>query len=216
MERRKEKEVRILEEGEQFNNLVVVDSNSTIINNQYHYLCKCLLCGKEKYIQKNALTTYKVKSCGCLRYKYGEKVNRRLNKIYSHMKDRCYNTKCNSYSRYGKKGVTICKEWLNDRTTFFKWSFENGYNDNLSIDRIDGTKGYSPDNCRWATPKQQARNLCTNRAITIDGKTKLLCEWAEEYHLYSSTILRRLKHGKTGKDLLETTSSIKGGIINAK
>lgn len=213
MERRKEKEVRILKKGEQFNNLVVIDNNSVIINNQYHYLCRCLLCGKEKYIQKNNLTMYKIKSCGCLKYKYGEKVNPRLNKIFSHMKDRCYNPKNYSYSKYGKKGITICDEWLNNRTIFFKWAFENGYNDNLSIDRIDGTKGYFPDNCRWATAKQQARNLCTNRPITIDGQTKLLCEWAEEYHLYPSTIIKRLKRGKTGMDLLKPINFKKGGNI---
>lgn len=129
------------------------------------------------------------------------------------MKDRCYNPKNYSYSKYGKKGITICDEWLNNRTIFFKWAFENGYNDNLSIDRIDGTKGYFPDNCRWATAKQQARNLCTNRPITIDGQTKLLCEWAEEYHLYPSTIIKRLKRGKTGMDLLKPINFKKGGNI---
>lgn len=211
MERRKEKEVRILKKGEQFNNLLVINSNSVIINNQYHYLCKCLLCGKEKYVQKNNLTTYKVKSCGCLIYKYGKGINKRLNKIFNHMKDRCYNPNDINYHIYGKQGVTICEEWLSDRTTFFEWAFDNGYNDNLSIDRIDGTKGYSPDNCRWATPKQQARNLCTNRPITIDGETKLLCEWAEEYHLYPSTIIKRLKRGKTGMDLLKSINFKEGG-----
>lgn len=201
--RNKEKEKRILEKGEQFNNLVVIDNNSVIINNEYHYLCKCLLCGKDKYIQKNNLINLKQKSCGCLNYRYGKAVNKRLNKIFNHMKDRCYNPKCSNYNNYGKKGITICDEWLSDRKTFFGWAFDNGYNDKLSIDRIDGTKGYSPNNCRWATAKQQARNLCTNRTIQIGSKTKFLCEWAEEYNLKPSTILKRINRGISGKKLLE-------------
>lgn len=216
MERRKEKELKILKKGEQFNNLVVIDDNSIIKNNQYYYLCKCLLCSKEKYIQKNNLTMCKIKSCGCLKLRYGTKVNKRLNKIFSHMKDRCYNPKCISYKKYGGKGIEICDEWLNDRNTFFKWAFEHGYNDNLSIDRIDGTKGYSPTNCRWSTSRQQARNIFTNRSITIDNETKLLCEWSEEYGLYPSTILKRLNRGITGKELIKPTKYKKGGASNAK
>ncbi len=216
MERKQKKEIKPLKKGDKFYNLIVVDEKSTYKNKQYFYLCKCLLCGKEKYIQKYNLVHLKIKSCGCLKYKYGKGTNKRLNKIFNHMINRCYNPNNINYHRYGKKNITICNEWLKDRNIFFKWAFENGYNNNLSIDRIDGTKGYYPDNCRWATAKQQARNLCTNKYITIDGKTKLLCEWAEEYHLHSSTIIKRIKRGKTGKDLIKSSNFKKGGVVNAK
>lgn len=210
------KELKPLKKGDKFHNLIVIDENSLYKNGQYFYLCKCMLCNREKYIQKNNLIHLKIKSCGCLKYKYGKKVNKRLNKIFNHMVDRCYNPTNISYSTYGKKGITICDDWLYDRNSFFKWAFENGYKDTLSIDRIDGEKGYSPSNCRWTTPKQQARNISTNRPIKIGNNTKLLCEWAEEYNLYPSTILKRIKNGKKGEELIKPSNYKKGGVNCAK
>lgn len=75
--------------------------------------------------------------------------------IYKNMKKRCYNPNNPKYSSYGGRGITICKEWLEDFVNFYNWSVENGYSDELTIDRIDGTKGYSPDNCRWTTWEEQ-------------------------------------------------------------
>lgn len=74
------------------------------------------------------------------------------------MKERCYKPSNDNYKYYGALGITICDEWLNDFSTFAKWSTENGYANNLTIDRKDNTKGYSPDNCRWITIQEQQRN----------------------------------------------------------
>ncbi len=210
----KGKEDKKLRKGMVFNNLKIIDSRPITKeglkgNTYFYYLCECKLCGRQKYILKGNLIYLKQKSCGCLRHPYGYNTNKRLNKIYSHMKDRCYNSNNFSYYKYGAKGITICDEWLNDRTTFFNWALENGYKDNLSIDRIDGTKGYYPQNCRWATAKQQARNICTNRTLTINGQTKLLCEWAEEYKLNPSTIIGRIKKGYSGNDLIVKNLRVK-------
>ena len=77
----------------------------------------------------------------------------RLYNIYSGMKQRCYNHNNQHYQWYGGKGITICNEWLGDNglQNFFEWSLSHGYNENLTIDRLDSSKGYSPDNCQWIT-----------------------------------------------------------------
>ena len=74
------------------------------------------------------------------------------------MKTRCYNPNSNRYADYGARGITVCEEWRNDFMSFYNWSMQNGYADNLTIDRINGNKGYEPSNCRWSTYKEQANN----------------------------------------------------------
>lgn len=120
---------------------------------------------------------------------------KRIYKVYDHMRYRCYNINDKEYSWYGGRGITICDEWLNDFMSFYDWSMNNGYQDNLTIDRIDNNKGYSPINCRWTTRKEQARNTRRNRLITIDGETKCLVEWCEVFNLNYHTVKRRLYRG---------------------
>lgn len=85
--------------------------------------------------------------------------NRRLNDIYYAMKYRCYNQKATSYKYYGAKGIRVCDEWLNDFQKFKEWAYENGYRDDLTIDRLDSTKDYEPNNCRWVTKSFNAKRV---------------------------------------------------------
>ena len=119
------------------------------------------------------------------------------------MKDRCYTIRDKEYSWYGGRGITICDEWLSDFMSFYKWSMMNGYDDTLTIDRIDNNKGYSPSNCRWVDRKQQARNTRRNRLIKINDEIKCLAEWCEIFNLNYHTVKRRLYRGWEVKKAFE-------------
>jgi hypothetical protein len=93
----------------------------------------------------------------------------RLYRIFDNMLMRCYNPRHQHYDYYGGKGIAICDDWLDDKQNFFDWALSNGYTDVLSIDRIDLTKDYSPENCRWATVAEQARNTTRTHMVVLDG-----------------------------------------------
>ena len=105
---------------------------------------------------------------------------------------RCYYEKYPWYKDYGERGITICDEWLHDFQTFYDWAIDNGYRDDLTIDRIDVNGNYEPSNCRFATPKQQARNRRSNRNYTINGETHCLIEWCEILDLKYKTVAQRV------------------------
>lgn len=128
------------------------------------WLCKCD-CGNERIVSGYEIRSGNTKSCGCYHKDLASQVHKkhgycgtRLYRIYYKMKERCYKPSNDNYKYYGGLGITICDEWLNDFSTFAMWSIENGYGENLTIDRKDNTKGYSPDNCRWITIQEQQRN----------------------------------------------------------
>ena len=131
-------------------------------------------CGNEKCIPAKSVRSGLIKSCGCLAKPHGE-AGTRLHNIWVDMRQRCKDKK---NKHYGAKGITVCPEW-ELYINFREWAMNNGYTDDLSIDRIDGNKGYSPDNCRWLKPTGQNRNLSSNRMIRMDGLVKPLSEWCE-------------------------------------
>ena len=165
--------------------------------------CRCD-CGRIAHVSGYYLRSGHTKSCGCLIPETSKKVNvthglykTRLHCIYTNMKTRCYNPNYYLYHRYGGRGIAICDDWLgeNGLHNFAEWSMKNGYSENLSIDRIDNDKGYSPENCRWVTMKQQQNNRSTNHIIPIDGVSKTMAEWAVYINVNYRVMQKHVRDG---------------------
>lgn len=193
--------------GQRFGKLVVIEQAGKI-GNHIAWICKCDCGNITKAISGNNLKKGHVKSCGCLYRKYDviDKVemqaetcakpySKRLYSIWASMKSRCYNEKCTNYEHYGARGITVCDEWLHDFQSFYDWAMANGYADNLSIDRENVNGDYCPENCRWATLKEQANNTRKNIVITHNGRTQTLSMWAEELGIDYHKLLMRIKRG---------------------
>jgi hypothetical protein len=120
---------------------------------------------------------------------------------------RCNNPKDTGFKHYGGRGIKVCAEWEKDYTSFEKWALSSGYDDQLSIDRIDNNKGYSPDNCRWADRKTQMNNTSVNRRYTYNGESHTIKEWSEITGVNESMLRSRLNRAWTIEDALTTPSS---------
>lgn len=155
-------------------------------------------------VVSDRLCSGKTKSCGCKKYekmllsriKHGQS-NSRLYGIYGEMKSRCYNPNRSSYKRYGGRGIKICDEWLGDQgaENFINWATANGYEDSLTIDRINVNGNYEPSNCRWATWQEQSNNKRNNRFITYNGETKTIAEWSRILNIKYGCLFYRINHG---------------------
>ena len=129
-----------------------------------------------------------------INYKHGL-YKSRLYGIWSNMKTRCHTSTYYLYKHYGARGIIVCDEWKNDFQTFYKWAMENGYGEDLTIDRIDVNGNYEPSNCRWVDRVLQCKNRTSNHYITFNGRTQILKDWADELNIKRQTLERRLKKG---------------------
>ena len=118
----------------------------------------------------------------------------RLNNIYWNMRKRCYYRNAPFYSFYGGRGISVCAEWMQGFKPFKEWALSHGYRDDLTIDRIDNNGNYEPSNCRWVTAKKQVANRSISLNFTLDGVTKTLAEWCEQFGVPYSSTRWRVKH----------------------
>lgn len=123
----------------------------------------------------------------------------RLHRIWGAMKRRCNYEKYPEYHMYGGRGIKVCAEW-EEFLPFYEWAINNGYNDNLTLDRIDVNGNYEPKNCRFITNKEQANNRRSNIIIEYQGEKKTLKEWAELLDLNYKAVWKRIKTGWTVED----------------
>ena len=193
--------------GRRFGKLVVEKREGSTKFKKATWLCVCD-CGNKKVVVGNSLLTGLTSSCGCFRKQNSSSINtthglsnHRLYRIFHGMHRRCEDPKIKYYYCYGGRGISVCEEWKNFED-FFKWANSSGYKPSLSIDRKDGDKDYSPDNCRWATNQEQALNHRNNVHVEINGQVKILSEWARFYGITDSAIRIRYKKGERGEILV--------------
>lgn len=151
------------------------------------WLFKCD-CGKEIITSSYPVRKGKTKSCGCWneenkhnRYRVHGLTGTKIQSAWSHMKQRCFNPNCKEYEHYGGRGITVCDEWKNSVAEFAKWAYENGYENNLTLDRIDNNGNYEPNNCRWVSMEVQENNKRNNRYYDIDSGSYTLSQIAKMY-----------------------------------
>lgn len=186
--------------GQKFGRLTVVEQAGRTKYGNVLWKCKCD-CGSEHIVASAKLIQGKSRSCGCLAYdihvkqleKHGITTGGkpRTLVIWNGMKARCFNPKSVSYKNYGAKGITVCEEWLVFQN-FHNWAVSNGYADGLQIDRIDNSKGYSPNNCRWVPRITNNRNQSRTRNITVYGITLPISVWCKELHMSKAKAYKHL------------------------
>lgn len=188
--------------GNKFGRLTVIEECEKRSKNG-HKCYKCLCeCGNTKIIREDTLKSGASKSCGCSIGVMHGLSKTRLYKILNGVKNRCYNENTDNYGYYGGRGIKVCDEWLNDFMSFYNWAMNNGYKEDLTIDRIDPNGNYEPNNCRWVTMKYQANNKKNNVMLTYDGETKTLSQWANDLNVNYNTIVTRYHRGWDIKDVL--------------
>lgn len=186
-----------------FTILYKCDYKSTDGHELYHI--KCNECGWETDRQlRHIQHTTQCKHC-C--YIDGEKFyyqnqewhNKTLRHIFTGIITRCYNPNDKSYRWYGAKGIKVCHEWLQDRLSFEDWALNNGYQDGLTIDRIDEDKDYCPENCRWVTLANNAKYKSTTTLLEVDGVIHTGREWSELLNFGINTVNKLLRENPTDK-----------------
>lgn len=189
------------------NGFEILDSYHTHIPyTSTRYICKCVLCGKITHYSNSSVLKGKAK-CVCNRKhkdRNGFNIKSRLYNIYRSIIKRTQNPKNKDYKNYGGRGITLCKKWGDNYENFYNWAINNGYEETLSIDRIDNNKGYCPENCRWVNAKTQINNTRANHRLTYKGETRTLAEWAEKSGINYGAFKERIYRGWSVEKAINT------------
>lgn len=193
--------------GMKFNRLTVVKLLERTTRRRYMWLCICD-CGNEVKASSEHLKSNHTKSCGCLNKERISSVNyknglckTKLYYSYYNMCNRCNREDNYEYSDYGGRGIKVCEEWQGKDgfINFANWSFDNGYDENLTLDRIDNSKGYCPDNCRWVDRFVQGNNKRNNRFIKINGEIGTVANMARKFDVDYWNLIHYSNGGKNCK-----------------
>ena len=172
-------------------------------------------CGKITNASIASVRRGDQKSCGCRRLemiknltlRHGDATSKskhnRIYRIWAQMKRRCQLKSVKSYFRYGGRGIEVCTEWSDDYVTFKQWSLNNGYDDRLTLDRIDNDGNYTPDNCRWVDRTTQANNRRSNKIVEYKGKTYTIAELSKETNTCQGRLSHRIAIGYTTEEAVE-------------
>ena len=199
-----------IEQGMKFGRWTILQFNG-YKNHNRQWLCKCD-CGTEKSVSQSLLTKGLSTSCGCYRKEYLSKLNTthnssgtRIYSIWNKMKERCYKENTKDYKNYGARGISVCNEWLNSFEAFKKWALNNGYQDNLTIERKDLNGDYNQNNCIWITIQEQQKNKRPSISKFINKRLdKPIKELAKEKNLSASLVYKRLAMGWSLEKSLNT------------
>lgn len=189
--------------GMRFGRLVAIRDSGKRRGTFVLWECKCD-CGNTKLVASSNLINGITTSCGCyikellkqgkLNMRHGG-VGTRLYRIWTDMKCRCTYPSTPSYVNYGGRGISVCKEWFDNFDIFKKWAYENGYKDNLTLERFDNNKNYEPSNCTWIPFEKQGLNKRNNHFVVINGEKKCIAEWCRIYKIKKETLNSRLRRG---------------------
>ena len=172
----------------------ICDCGNICIRDSYNLrnniMPKCNECAKIEIGNKNR------------KYKYR---NKRLYRVYTNIKTRCFNNNNQDFIRYGKRNISICKEWLgtNGFSNFQDWALNNGYKDNLTIDRINNDGNYEPSNCRWVDRTIQSNNRRTNLILEYNNKKDTLANWSRTLNIPYYYIQYRIYKGKNIEQIIK-------------
>ena len=197
--------------GRRFGRLVVIGKGERRgARGRIAWVCRCD-CGKLTSVMTHSLTSGATKSCGCYHRERASirsrdaktthgKSHTRLYGVWKSMKTRCSNKNCKEYKFYGARGISVCDDWKDSFESFYLWALDNGYDEKAprgeyTLDRIDVDGNYCPENCRWATIKEQANNRRSCTEYDIKGEKHTLSGWSEISGVSLATIEDRLHRG---------------------
>jgi hypothetical protein len=176
--------------GQRFGRVLVL-SEARSANGKLRWFCRCD-CGNEVMLRPQHLADGKTKSCGCYRRSANGHAHTPTHTVWSGMIARCTRPNNRSFKHYGSRGITVCGRWL---------IYENFLADmgerppGKSLDRINNSGNYEPENCQWATKNEQQRNKGNNRVLVVGGARMTLAEASERFGVKVGTIWARLESG---------------------
>ena len=204
--------------GQKFGRLTIIKEVEPIKHKKYYerrVLCKCD-CGIIKNVSFYQLKEGRIFSCGCYRkevtsmtgkdtLKYNkDATSSKLYTIWRGIKCRCNTPSSGAYKRYGGKGIKICKEWVEDFSSFYDWAINNGYSEGLTIDRIDYDGDYEPSNCRWVDYLIQANNRRTNVVLSYNGEIHTIADWSRILGIPKTVLYNRKHKGWSDEKIIST------------